>query len=52
MAEMIGPLLSDADFFGALDEAKLPEICKAAKDGDFTTARKLFASHARASLDP
>lgn len=55
MENLIGPILTDAEFFEALDYEKYPEISgakTAADKGDFATARSIFVKFARASLDP
>jgi hypothetical protein len=52
---VVGPRLSDADFFGqALDTSRpgLEEIPAAVARGDFGAARRLFAAEARRSLQP
>ena len=60
MAEMIGPRLSDADFFGKLGTSGsidttrpgLEGIPEAVAHGDFATARRLFAAEVRRTLQP
>ena len=49
-----GPLLSDAEFFAAIDTARpgLAGIPAAVARGDFAVARRLFAAEARQSLQP
>jgi hypothetical protein len=50
-----GPRLSDAEFFGQLidtDRPGLAEIPHAVANGDFATARRIFAADVRASLQP
>ena len=54
MTEMIGPRLSDADFFGRIDTTRpgLEGIPEAVAHGDFATARRLFAAEVRRTLEP
>jgi hypothetical protein len=51
---MIGPRLSDADFFAKIDTTRpgLAGIPEAVAHGDFATARQLFAAEVRRSLQP
>ena len=50
----IGPRLSDADFFAKVDTTQpgLEGIAAAAAAADFATARRLFATQVRQSLQP
>jgi hypothetical protein len=51
---LIGPRLSDADFFAKIDSARpgLETIPALAQAGDFHTARRVFAAEVRHSLQP
>ena len=51
---MIGPRLSDEDFFQKIDTHRpgLEEIPAAVEKGDFALARRLFAAEARRTLQP
>ena len=51
---MIGPRLSDEDFFQKIDSRRpgLEEIPAAVENGDFGLARRLFAAEARRTLQP
>ncbi|MCU0504071.1 MAG: heparinase II/III family protein, partial [Anaerolineae bacterium] len=54
MTEMIGPRLSDADFFHSIDTTRpgLEGIPEAVAHGDFATAHRLFAAEVRRTLEP
>ncbi len=54
MTETIGPRLSDADFFAKIDTTRpgLEGIPAAVAQGDFATARRLFAAEVRRTLRP
>lgn len=51
---LVGPRLSDADFFDRIDTTRpgLEDIPAAVARGDFATARRLFAAEARRKLQP
>ena len=51
---MIGPRITDAEFFAQLDPAQpgMQEAIQAAERGNYAAARSLFAADARASLQP
>ncbi|MBN1582813.1 MAG: alginate lyase family protein [Anaerolineae bacterium] len=51
---IIGPRLSDADFFSQIDTTRpgLQDIPERVSDGDFAAARRLFAAEVRDTLQP
>ena len=53
-AALIGPRITDADFFAQIDPTfpEMQKVVQAAACSDYATARRLFASAARASLQP
>ncbi len=54
MSQMIGPRLTDAEFFSKIDTTRpgLEGVPEAVGHGDYATARHLFAVEARQSLQP
>jgi hypothetical protein len=54
MTQMIGPRLTDADFFHGIDTTRpgLEGIPEAVAHGDFATARQHFAAEVRRTLEP